>query len=265
MLHTTVADKNDQLITDLTQRNFEVREDGDPQPIKVFRREDVPVSVGILVDNSGSMRDKRLKVNAAALEFVRASNPDDEVFVVNFNDEAYLDSDFTNQVPRLQDALQRIDSRGGTALYDAALMSLDHLSQKAKHEKRVLLVITDGEDNASRTELENLVREMQLQQGSQTSIYAIGLLSEEEPRSARRAKRALRHLTHATGGPAYFPETLDDVQALAQQIAADIRNQYTLAYSPPQGKAPGFRRVEIELVGDAKKYDVRHRPGYYAE
>ena len=124
------------------------------QSLTLFRREDVPVSLGILVDNSGSMRDKRRKVNAAALSFVKASNPQDEVFIVNFNDEAFLDSPFTADLPRLQDGLQRIDSRGGTALYDAVSMSLDYMEEEAERDKRALLVISDGEDNANSSNLE---------------------------------------------------------------------------------------------------------------
>ncbi len=264
VLHVTVADKDDQLITTLSEEDFRILEDGEPQKIRLFQQEDVPVSVGILVDNSGSMRDKRRRVNTAAVEFVKASNPEDEVFIVNFNDDAYLDSDFTNDVDRLQDALQRIDSRGGTALYDAIQMSMDHVRKKAKRDKRVLLAITDGEDNASRAQLENLVRELQ-EQDSQTIVYAIGLLSEEEKGSAKRAKRAIRYVTRATGGPSYFPSTVDEVSELTARIAIDIRNQYTLTYSPPEGGAPGYREIKIALRGKAKKYNVRHRPGYFSE
>lgn len=264
VLHVTVADKDDQIITDLVEEDFRIYEDGQPQQINLFRREDVPVSVGILVDNSGSMRDKRLKVNAAAVDFVKQSNPEDEIFIVNFNDEAFLDADFTNNVDRMQDALQRIDSRGGTAFYDAVQMSLDHMKKKAKRDKRVLLVVSDGEDNASRAELENLVRELQ-EQESQTIVYAIGLLSEEEKRSAKRAQRAIRYVSRATGGPAYFPTTVDEVSSLTRRIAFDIRNQYTLTYSAPQNKPAGFREVRVELQGKAKKNQVRHRPGYFAE
>ena len=265
VLHVTVVDKDDRLVTDLTRESFKLFEDDKPQVIKDFKQEDVPVSVGILVDNSGSMRDKRLKVNSAAVEFVKASNPEDEVFIVNFNDEAYLDTNgFTNDIPMMQDALQRIDSRGGTALYDAIQMSLDFLNKKGKHDKRVLLVISDGEDNASRAELENVVRELQEQEKT-TTIYAVGLLSDEERRSAKRAERALKYISRATGGPSYFPETVDEVQALTKRIAADIRNQYTVTYTPVENPTPGFRQVKIELEGKAKRNQVRHRPGYYAQ
>jgi VWFA-related protein len=261
VLHTTVVDKNDRVITDLTREDFKVFEDDQPQEILQFIQEDVPVSLGILVDNSGSMRDKRQKVNTAALEFVRASNPEDEVFIVNFNDEAFLDSPFTKSQERMQDALQRIDSRGGTALYDAAGMSLDYLLEEGKHDKKVLLIVTDGEDNASRGTLEKLVRRLQ---ETDTIIFAVGLLSEEDRRSAKRAQRAIRHITRATGGASYFPDNTDDVHALTQQIAHAIRNQYIVIYRPDETKAPGFRRVRVALVGKARKYDVRHRPGYFA-
>ena len=260
VLHTTVIDKDDHVITDLVQDDFKVFEDDAPQQIVRFVREDVPVSLGILVDNSGSMRDKRRTVNTAALDFVKASNPDDEVFIVNFNDEPFLDSPFTRSQERMQDALQRIDSRGGTALYDATSSSLDYLEEEGKHDKKVLLIVSDGEDNASRGTLEQLVRRLQ---GTDTIIFAVGLLSEEDRRSAKRAQRAIRHMTRATGGAAYFPDNTADVHALTQQIAHAIRNQYILMYRPDENKQPGFRRVRVALVGKARKYDVRHRPGYF--
>ncbi len=262
LLHVTVVDREDRFITDLTQDAFRVSEDAVVQPLTYFAQEDVPVSIGILIDNSGSMRARRRQVNTAALEFVKASNPDDEVFIVNFDDDAYLDQDFTSDVLRLQDALQRIDSRGGTALYDAAGMSLDHLVEKgnAGINKRALLIVSDGEDNASNADLETLVRQIQ---ESDATIYAIGLLTEEERRAAKRAERHLRTITRATGGPAYFPQSVDEVDSLVRRIAADIRNQYILEYSRPQGKPAGYRRIKIELKGKAKRYNVRHRPGYY--
>jgi len=263
VLHTTVQDDDNRPVADLTEGTFEVYEDGEPQKLKLFRREDVPVSLGILVDNSGSMRDKRLKVNAAAVDFVKASNPDDEVFIVNFNDEAYLDTpDFTSEIARLQDALQRVDARSGTALYDAVGYSLYHMLKKAKWDKKVLLVISDGEDNASRATLEQVVRRLQ---ETDVVLFAVGLLSEQDRRSARRAQRAIRSMAEATGGAAYFPNEVDEVHAVTQQVAHDIRNQYILGYTPSETKAPGYRQVKVALAGKARKYQVRHRPGYYAQ
>ncbi len=264
VLHVTVVDRQDRFVTDLSKEAFVVTEDSRLQELTYFAQEDVPVSLGLVIDNSGSMREKRLLVNQAALEFVRASNREDEVFVVNFNDETYLDQDFTSRIERLQDALQRIDTRGGTALYDAISVSLDHLAEEGdpRYNKRALLVITDGEDTSSRMDLEILVRKIQ---SSDATIYGIGLLSEEERRAARRAERHLLSLTRPTGGPAYFPDATEEVEALVKRIAADIRNQYILEYSRPGGKGPGFRRIQIELRGTDRSNKVRHRPGYYVE
>ena len=163
--------------------------------------------MGLIIDNSGSMRDKRAKVEAAALALVKDSNPDDEVFVVNFNDEAFLDlphgKDFTSDIKEMEEALTRIDSRGGTAMRDAIRMSIDHLKEKAHKDKKVLVVVTDGNDNSSVISLENLVKAAQQ---SEVLIYAVGLLSEEERREAKRAERALNALAEATGGEAFFPK-----------------------------------------------------------
>ena len=262
VLHTAVLDRSEHFVTNLPRSAFKVYEEDVLQKLKYFRREDVPVSLGILVDNSGSMRDKRRQVNTAAVDFVKSSNPKDEAFIVNFNDEGFLDSPFTSDVPRLQDALQRIDARGGTALYDAVGMSLDYLKEKAKWDKRVLLIVTDGEDNASMLDLEKLVR--RLQEG-ETVIYAVGLLSEEDSRSAKRATRALRNIVRATGGAAFFPKSVDEVHDIAQKVAEDIRSQYILAYTPAAPAAGAtFRRVRVVLSDrSGKKLQVRHRPGYY--
>ena len=264
VLHVTVVDRQDRFVMDLNRDAFVVEEDGRRQELTYFAQEDVPVSIGLVIDNSGSMRERRRQVNAAALEFVKASNPQDEVFVVNFNDDAFLDQDFTSNLDRLQDALQRIDTRGGTALYDATSISLDHLIKDGNkdYNKRALLVITDGEDTSSRMDLEILVRKLQ---SSDVTIYGIGLLSEEERRAAKRAERHLRSLTRPTGGPAYFPVEFNEVEPLVKRIAADIRNQYILEYNRPQNKPPGYRRIEIGLKGKAKSNKVRHRPGYYAD
>jgi VWFA-related protein len=138
-----------------------VYEDDQPQRIVNFRSDDVPVSIGILVDNSGSMREKRAAVTKAVVNLVKASNKDDEAFVVNFNDEPYLDQDFTSDVNLMREALDRLDSRGGTALYEAVIAAADHLAKLGRKDKKVLLVITDGEDNESRQTLEEAIRNVQ--------------------------------------------------------------------------------------------------------
>ncbi|MBV9444197.1 MAG: VWA domain-containing protein, partial [Acidobacteriaceae bacterium] len=158
VLHASVTDRKGKLLTNLDRDAFRVYENGQPQEVKIFRREDVPVSLGIIIDDSGSMSTKRSRVEAAALAMVRASNPQDEVFIVNFNDDAYLDVPFTNDMRKMEQGLARIDSRGGTAMRDAINMSLDYMKQEAKKDKKVLLVITDGNDNASNISLERVVQ-----------------------------------------------------------------------------------------------------------
>src|SRR3974390_3011748 len=181
VLHTAVLDDRGKFVDGLTQDNFRVYEDKVEQKLSIFKREDIPVSMGLVIDNSGSMRDKRPRVNEAALTLVQSSNPQDEAFVVNFNDDFYLDldKDFTSSIPELKEALERIDARGSTALYDAINGCLDHLKKETK-EKKVLLIVTDGEDNTSRNSLEKTIKEIQK---TDTVIYTIGLLGQERQKS----------------------------------------------------------------------------------
>ncbi|MCS7314106.1 MAG: VWA domain-containing protein [Bryobacterales bacterium] len=261
VLHASVVDRNGKLLTNLPRNAFRVYEDNVEQQIKIFRREDVPVSMGLVIDNSGSMRDKRQKVEAAALQLVKASNPQDEVFIVNFNDDAYLDVDFTSDMRLMEEGLARIDSRGGTAMRDAILLSLEHLREKGKHDKKVLFVVTDGNDNASEITLEKLVQRLQQ---TDVVVYAIGLLTEEDKREARRARRALDAITQATGGLAFYPESLDEVNRIALQVAHDIRNQYIIAYSPTNQVLDGsYRQIRVTVTGPNRPV-VRTRSGYYA-
>jgi Ca-activated chloride channel homolog len=260
-LHATVVDDKNHLVTDLTRGDFTVFEDGQQQKITSFRREDIPVAMGIVIDNSGSMREKRPAVNAAAINFVKSSNPQDKVFIVNFNEDFFLDQDYTASVPKLKDALERIEARGGTALYDAVVASSDHLKKSNLLEKKVLLVVTDGEDNASRESLEQAIHRLQEENGP--TVYTIGLLQEEH---SKRARRALREMAEETGGMAFFPQSLAEVDAITQQIAHDIRNQYTIGYKPskPQSEG-GFRTVKVDVNAKGyKKLQVRTRSGYYA-
>ena len=260
-LHATVVDDKNHLVTDLGRADFTVYEDGQPQKITSFRREDIPVAMGIVIDNSGSMRDKRPAVNAAAINFVKSSNPQDKVFIVNFNEDFFLDQDYTASIPKLKDALERIEARGGTALYDAVVASSDHFKKSGILEKKVLLVVTDGEDNASRESLEQAIRRLQEENGP--TVYTIGLLSEEH---TKRARRALRQMAEETGGMAFFPQGLAEVDSITQQIAHDIRNQYTIGYKPtkPQNQG-GFRAVKVDANAKGyKKLQVRTRSGYFA-
>jgi Ca-activated chloride channel family protein len=263
LLHATVVDDKQHIVTNLDKSAFTVFEDGKPQNIISFRHEDIPVAMGIVIDNSGSMKEKRAKVNQAALNLVRSSNPQDEVFVVNFNDEYYLDQDFTNDLLKLKEALEKIDAKGGTALYEAVVASAEHLKRNARLERKVLFVVTDGEDNASRETLEQAVKQLQEENGP--SVYAIGILGDEE--HPKRAKRALEIIAQRTGGLAFFPKTLDEVDEISRQVAHDIRNQYTIGYKPTNPRASGgFRqiRVEAKVKGGRGKLLVRTKSGYYA-
>jgi VWFA-related protein len=259
VLHASVVDRSGKQIVNLPKEAFKVYENNVEQPIKLFRREDIPVSMGIVIDNSGSMRDKRQKVEAAAVRLVKGSNKNDEVFIVNFNDDAFLDVPFTNSIEKLEEGVARIDSRGGTAMRDAVSMSLDYLKAEGKKDKKVLLVVTDGNDTTSTgITLEKLVEKAHR---SEVLIYAIGILSEEEKRDAKRAKRALDALTKASGGASFYPEQLADVENLADAIAHDIRNQYVIAYTPTNQTLDGsFRTIKVT----AGRYQVRTRTGYYA-
>ncbi len=266
-LHAAVLDKRGMFVNDLPPDAFHVYENKVEQSLKVAKQEDVPVSMGLVIDSSGSMFEKRAKVNAAALTFVQTSNPQDEAFVVNFNDEYYLDTvdDFTSDINQMKDALARFDPRGSTALYDAIIGSVDHL-KKAHRDKRVLLVITDGEDNASKNTLADTIK---IIQHSDAIIYTVGLFGRDEKGAeTRKARRALQDLAEATGGLSFFPEAVEDTQAICTQIAHDIRNQYTLAYYPTNSQRDGTSRsvqVVVTPPKDRGKLSVRTRTGYYAK
>jgi Ca-activated chloride channel homolog len=262
LLHASVVDNHQHIVTDLDKSAFTVFEDGKPQTIISFHHEDIPVAMAIVIDNSGSMREKRNKVNQAALNLVRSSNPKDEVCVVNFNDEYYLDQDFTNDLLKLKEALEKIDARGGTALYEAIVASSEHLKRNARLEKKVVFVVTDGEDNASLETLEQAVKQLQGENGA--SVYAIGILGDEE--HPKRARRALEIMAERTGGLAFFPKTLDEVDEISRTVAHDIRNQYTIGYKPTSPRsAGGFRAVHVDAKTKGhSKMTVRTKSGYYA-
>jgi VWFA-related protein len=262
LLHATVVDDKQHMVTNLDKGDFSVYEDGHQQTITSFRHEDIPVAMGIVVDNSGSMREKRQKVNAAALNLVRSSNPNDEVFIVNFNDEYYLDQDFTSNINKLKAGLEKIEARGGTALYDAVVASADHLKKEAKLEKKVIFVVTDGDDNESSESLEQAVRRLQAENGP--TVYSIGILEKDE--HPRHAKRALQIMSERTGGIVFFPNTLDEVDAISRTVAHDIRTQYAIGYKPTTPKSQGgYRQVKVSARSHSHgKLIVRTKSGYYA-
>jgi Ca-activated chloride channel homolog len=261
VLHATVYDQDRNLVTNLSKDDFSVVENGVRQQITSFRREDVPVAIGVVVDNSGSMRDKRDKVNQAVLNLLRASNSDDQIFVVNFGERPYLDQDFTSNENLLRAALHQVSSRGSTALYDAVVASDVHLKDDSNLEKKVLLVITDGEDNMSQETLQEASQ--RLQQVNGPVVYAIGLLGSGLQRSGRQA---LEDLASGTGGVAYFPDSLDQVDNITRTIAHDIRSQFRIAYKPTnQNIQPQFKSVQVEAHAPGyPRLTVRTRSGYYS-
>ena len=223
ILHATVVDDQRHLVSNLDRNTFAVRENGVPQSITSFHREDVPVALGILIDNSGSMREKREKINQAVLNLVRQSNPQDEIFVVNFTQDCYLDQDFTSDINLVDNALRKISLGGTTALYDAIIASSIHLKNHTNADNKVLLVITDGRDNASHETLREA--RMRLQEEKGPTLYAIGLVGSGLDGKARMT---LEDLADSTGGAAYFPASVNELDDISRAIGHDIRSRYTI-------------------------------------
>jgi VWFA-related protein len=265
---TTVVDRAGHLVDHLTKDAFSVFENNVRQEIKVFRHEDIPVSMGLVIDSSGSMRNnnKRAGVEASAMALIQSSNPDDEVFVIHFNDETYFDNpggrDFLTQLADMKVALGKTEPAGGTAMRDAVQLAVGWL-KKAHKEKKVLVVVTDGEDNSSSEDnsLENVVRSARQ---NEVLIYSVGLLSEEDHKAAANAKHQLSELSDATGGEAFFPKDVTEVEAIAHQVARDLRSQYTIEYTPSNPAMDGtFRRIRVAVKAPGSP-TARTRTGYYA-
>jgi Ca-activated chloride channel homolog len=263
VLQATVLDRKGTLVSGLEKDNFQIYEDSALQPIKHFSHEDIPVTVGLVIDNSGSMRPKRHDVIAAALAFAHFSNPQDQIFVVNFNERVSFGLPstipFTDQVAQLEVALSRIDADGQTALYDAVAAALEHLKQ-GNRDKKVLIVISDGGDNASQR---NLTQIMSMAQQSDAIIYTIGIFDEDDE---DRNPHVLKELAKDTGGDAFLPQSLRDLAPICERIAHDIRNQYTLAYIPSNRKRDGtYHVIGVTASGKGRGHlSVRTRAGYFA-
>lgn len=263
VLHATVLDRKRQPVAGLGQTNFRIYEDGVLQEIESFSHEDIPVTVGLVIDNSGSMGPKRTEVSAAALAFARSSNPKDQLFLVNFNEHVSFglpaDRPFTDNVAQLESALSTLTANGKTALYDAVAAALAHLKQ-GKRDKQVLIVISDGADNASRYDAAQVL--MAAKQ-SEAIIYTIGIYEQDDP---DRNPGSLKQLAKATGGEAFWPKSVKDVTAICERIARDIRSQYTITYTPTNIKYDGkYRSIQVkaEAPGGGRLF-VRTRAGYYA-
>ena len=259
VLYATVKNDRGELVTNLEQQAFNVFENGKRQPITLFRRDDIPVSIGLLIDNSGSMRAIRAKVEAAALAFARASNPQDELFVLNFADKARIDVPLTSDVRVLEAGIARVDAIGGTAMRDALDMAEGYVREHATRDRKVLVVITDGNDNASLTTIDRVERQAE---NSETVIDAIGLFGDAGTSTAKAGRHELDRLTDRTGGVAYYPDNIDQIDAVALALARQIRNQYTIAYAPLNQALDGsYRTIRLTVTGSGK-FAVRTRPGY---
>lgn len=263
VLHATAQERKGVLVSGLNKDDFQVYEDGVLQQIKYFGHEDIPVTVGLVVDNSGSMMPKRADVLAAALAFARSSNPQDQMFVVKFNEKVSFglpdNIPFTDQVAQLQVALSRIAPAGETALYDAVVAAIEHL-KKGTRDKKVLIVISDGGDNASKHKLTEI---MVLAGTPDVIIYTIGIFDEQD---GDRNPGVLKRLAKDTGGEAFLPESLKDIVPICERIAHDIRNQYTLAYIPTNRKKDGtYRVIQVKASAPGRgRLSVRTRTGYFA-
>ena len=262
VLHATVRDRKGRVASDLREQDFEVYEDGVKQSIRLFRHEDIPVTVGLVVDHSGSMRRKLPDVVAAARTFVQSSSPEDQMFVVNFNEKVTLGLPdairLTNRPDELARAISGTPAAGMTALYDAVAEARKRL-QAGSRDKKALIVISDGGDNAS---VHSLAEVLKMAGQSSTLVYTIGIFDAEDP---DRNPAVLRRLAGATGGEAFFPGQLNEVVAICERIARDIRKQYTLGYVSSNASQPGaYRAIRVDARVGKSKLLVRTRSGYIA-
>ncbi len=266
-LPVSVLDKNGFPVRGLKQEAFSVYEDKILQNISLFKQEDIPLSVGLVIDASSSMSDKRDRLNQAAMTFIRESNPEDETSIVSFGDGVNLEQDFTSDTRQLGRTLARIPSNGNTALYDAVFLAARHLKEEGSHEKKVLLVVSDGQDNHSKYKLREVLEDIR---ESKILVYTIGLLSpspDSIPMYQDIGRRSLKQLAEVTGGGSYFPKNINDVEKVCERIARDLRNQYTIGYRPSNEKLDGSWRkvlVRVNLPNTMPKVKVRTKQGYYA-
>ena len=237
----------------------------------MFSQEDVPISLGIILDTSGSMRRKFDTVINAALAFIRASNPDDEAFLIGFNDEVELLEDYTSDIDAISDTLDNTIVTGGTALYDAIYLGVQK-GQEGDNPKKAIIVITDGEDKDSYYSLDELIDKVQ---ESDVQIYNIGFLRPSQDKGlfgrfrktpVEKARDGLKLISEETGGKAFFPEDIGAIHGIVQEIAVELRNQYSIGYiSSNKSRDGSWRRIKIQLDGSKDAgYHVRHRRGYYS-
>jgi len=261
-VHVNVTDEKDHPIGNLKKENFRLFEDRSEQKISVFKHEDIPVSLGLVIDNSRSIEPRKARLDAAALSFVRKGNADDETFIVHFDDTARLNLDFTDSIPLLENALAVMKPYGQTAIYDAVILALDHM-EHARHTKRAILLITDGVDNSSTHTLSEAI---EATKRAHVAVYTVGLLSAS---GGQKAEDSLIRISEASGGRAFFPLNVEDAQTAMERVAHDLREQYTLGYFPSNPARNGaWRSVRVEVLNPpgfpgSAKLNAVYRHGYY--
>jgi VWFA-related protein len=261
-VHVTVTDEKDRPVGNLTKENFRLFEDRTEQQITVFKHEDMPVSLGLVIDNSRSIEPRKQRLDAAALSFVRRGNPEDETFIVHFDDEARLTNDFTGSISSLERVLASAKPFGQTAIYDALILALDHM-KGSKYSKRAILLITDGVDNSSK---HTLAQALEATKRAQVAVYTVGLLSAS---GGQVAEDSLIRIAEISGGKAFFPSTVDEARTHLERVASDLREQYTLGYFPTNPDRSGsWRSVRVEIVSapgvrSMAKLNAIYRHGYY--
>jgi VWFA-related protein len=258
-LHVSVVDEKDRTVSGLQKENFHITEDRLDQQIAVFKHEDIPVSLGLVLDNSRSIEPRKQRLDAAALSFVQKSNPVDETFIVHFDFDARLSQDFTGDEQALERALAGMKPYGQTALYDALILGIDQM-EKAQYPKKAILLITDGLDNVSKHTVAEALDRLK---HSQVAVYPVGLLSAAE---GEKAEQDLLKIAEASGGKAYFPENVDQARTMMERVARDLREQYTIGYAPTTPRDGKWRSVRVDITppaGLAQKLNANYRHGYY--
>jgi len=261
-VHVNVTDEQDRPVGNLKKEHFRIYEDKAEQSITVFKHEDIPVSLGLVIDNSRSIEPRKQRLDSAALSFVRKGNAEDETFVVHFDDTAKLNREFTDSIPLLEATLSGMKPYGQTAIYDALVLALEHM-QQAKHTKRAILLITDGIDNASTHTLKEVLEALRR---TSVAVYTVGLLSVS---GGQKAEDDLIKIAETSGGRAFFPSSVEEARANMERVARDLREQYTLGYFPTNGNRNGnWRSIRVEVVPPAgfpktAKLRPSYRHGYY--
>ena len=269
-LHASVLDKEGHFVPGLDRGRFRILEDGVEQKIESFTQEDVPMSMGVVLDLSGTMLGRIEQVNRAAMAFIHAGNPDDEFFLIGFNDEVELLQDYTSDHDELQDALENTVVAGKTYLYDAIYLGVEK-AHKGTKPKRAIVVVTDGDDDTSFYQFKELIAKIR---ESDVQVFCIGIMDEIPKKniwgkwSNTRAKRnydALVSIAEETGGSAFFPQDIAKIHEIVAEIARDLRSQYSFGYLSSNPNRDGtFRQVKIELTDKKSDKKIRHRRGYFA-